>query len=597
VGGPVLTRADIINGFLRDRGLSQERAILAEDASFRRYWRLAQGGVLMDAPPGAEELGPFLRLQAHLAACGLSVPQVYQADPALGLVLLEDFGDGLFPVVMRPETIDELYDSAVDALVHLHKSGLPSELPGWGPLPMAVAAGATFLEWWWPAQFAVPPNDEVRDAFAAAMDAMLAPLGDTMGLVHRDYFAGNLFWLPQRHGKRRIGIIDFQDAALGHPAYDLVSLVEDARRVLPAGLAERQVARYLAKRPELDPVAFRTAYDACAAQRHLRVAGLWVRLAQRDGKPQYLQYGALTWALLERALRRPGAQPLADFMQRWVSPELRNNPVALGRVGNCGLPSQMAVRTQLTTRPSVTPPKTAMLLAAGLGTRMRPLTDRNAKPLLPLGGQSLLDHALDRLVAAGVERVVVNAHWQAELLERHLGRRDQGPMIKLLREEALLDTGGAVHAALSARQLGPDPFYVVNGDAFWLDGPHSTLLRLVEAFDPAEVDAVLLVHRTCQVHADVGYGDFAVDKWGGVRRRREREVVPYIYAGVQLVSPTLFASAPAGAFSTNLQWDKAIAAGRLRAVVHDGLWFHLSTPADLAEAEFQLQAKATGETR
>jgi MurNAc alpha-1-phosphate uridylyltransferase len=242
-------------------------------------------------------------------------------------------------------------------------------------------------------------------------------------------------------------------------------------------------------------------------------------------------------------------------------------------------------------------PKSAMLLAAGLGTRMRPLTDRNAKPLLPLGGRSLLDHALDRLGAAGVERAVVNSHWQAERVAQHLARRGAGPDTIVRHEESLLDTGGAVVSALHAGQLGPEPFYVVNGDAFWLDGPYSTLLRLVENFDPAAVDAVLLVHRTHQVQAEVGYGDFAVDKWGGVRRRTEREVVPYVYAGLQLVAPALFEGAPEGAFSTNRQWDRAIARGRLRAVVHDGLWFHLSTPADLAEAEFHLHAKATGETR
>jgi MurNAc alpha-1-phosphate uridylyltransferase len=242
-------------------------------------------------------------------------------------------------------------------------------------------------------------------------------------------------------------------------------------------------------------------------------------------------------------------------------------------------------------------PTTAMLLAAGLGTRMRPLTDRNAKPLLPLGGKSLLNHALDRLHAAGVARAVVNTHWQADRVTQHVRRRTAGPEITLRHEMTLLDTGGAVAAALHAGQLGPDPFYIISGDAFWLDGPQSTLLRLVEALDPAEADAVLLVHRTHQVHAEVGYGDFAVDKWGGVRRRGEREVVPYVYAGVQLVSPALFDDSPPGAFSTNRQWDRAIARGRLRALVHDGLWFHLSTPADLAEAEFQLHAKATGESR
>jgi N-acetyl-alpha-D-muramate 1-phosphate uridylyltransferase len=241
-------------------------------------------------------------------------------------------------------------------------------------------------------------------------------------------------------------------------------------------------------------------------------------------------------------------------------------------------------------------PRTGMLLAAGLGTRMRPLTERTAKPLLRLGGKSLLDHALDRLAASGVETVVVNAHWKADLLEAHLAARSgQPPRTIFRREAALLETGGGVKAALNT--LGPAPFFVVNGDAFWLDGPIPALDRLAAAFDPATVDGVMLVHRTFQVHADVGMGDFVVDKWGGLRRRAEREVAPYIYAGLQLIAPALLAGTPEGAFSMNRAWDAAMATGRLRAVVHDGLWFHLSTPADLAEAEGILRVRSTGATR
>jgi MurNAc alpha-1-phosphate uridylyltransferase len=239
-------------------------------------------------------------------------------------------------------------------------------------------------------------------------------------------------------------------------------------------------------------------------------------------------------------------------------------------------------------------PRAAMVLAAGLSTRMRPLTDTTAKPLLPLRGRALLDHALDRLLAAGVETVVVNAHWQAERVAAHLAERSE-PRIVLLRERKLLDTGGSVKAALDL--LGPAPFFVVNGDAFWVEGPVPALERLAATLDPARDDGVLLVHRSYQVQADVGFGDFAVDPWGSVRRRGEREVVPYVYAGLQIITPALLAGTPDGVFSMNLAWDGAMAAGRLRAIVHDGLWLHLSTPADLAKAESFLSARLTGETR
>ena len=227
-------------------------------------------------------------------------------------------------------------------------------------------------------------------------------------------------------------------------------------------------------------------------------------------------------------------------------------------------------------------PRTAMVLAAGLATRMRPLTEHTAKPLLTVGGQTLLDHALDRLLEAGVDTVAVNAFWQADRVAAHLKARAKPPRTVMKREKTLLDTGGGVRNALDV--LGPDPFYVVNGDALWLDGTIPALTRLARAWRD-DIDAVLLVQRTSQISGEVGRGDFMLDPWGVPRRRGEREVAPYLFAGVQLMHPRLLDGMPAGAFSTNRAWDRAIDAGRLRAVVHDGHWFHLSTPSDLLEAD------------
>jgi len=239
----------------------------------------------------------------------------------------------------------------------------------------------------------------------------------------------------------------------------------------------------------------------------------------------------------------------------------------------------------------------AILLAAGLGTRMRPLTDTLPKPLLTLGGRALLDHALDRLAASGATEVVVNAHWHADKLATHLAQRKLPPVTILRQEDALLDTGGAVVAALGEGLLGQDgtPFFVVNSDSVWLDGPLPTLDRMQVALRP-DLDAVILVHRTFQVHADIGYGDFFLDSWGAPRRRREREIAPYIYAGITLARPLLFDGFSEATVSMNQVWDKAIAAGKILAVVHDGLWFHLTRPDDLQEAEYALAAQLTGPT-
>jgi MurNAc alpha-1-phosphate uridylyltransferase len=239
--------------------------------------------------------------------------------------------------------------------------------------------------------------------------------------------------------------------------------------------------------------------------------------------------------------------------------------------------------------------QSAALLAAGLGTRMRPLTDHTPKPLLRLGERTLLDHALDRLAEAGVSRAVVNVHYQGDQIAAHLQARAGAPAVTIRHEADLLDTGGAVTAALRAGFFGDAPFYIANSDSVWLDGPSPALRRLAAALDPT-VDGVILVHRTFQVHADVGFGDFFLDKLGMPRRRAEREIAPYIYAGVTLATPALFEGFGAANFSMNEVWDRALATGRLRAVVHDGLWYHLSRPEDLEEAEYALAAQLTGPT-
>lgn len=239
--------------------------------------------------------------------------------------------------------------------------------------------------------------------------------------------------------------------------------------------------------------------------------------------------------------------------------------------------------------------ETAILLAAGLGTRMRPLTDDTPKPLLSLAGRRLIDYALDRFAAAGVAQVAVNTHYLGAQIASHLAARGGQPRTVLRPEPALLDTGGAVAAALAAGVVGPGPFFVANSDSLWLDGPVPALDRLEHALDET-VDGVMLLHRTFQVQADVGKGDFFLDPFGMPRRRNEREIAPYIYGGVMIARPALFAGMAGSGFSMNLVWDRALQAGRLRGVVHDGLWFHMSRPADLAEAEHALFAQLTGQS-
>jgi N-acetyl-alpha-D-muramate 1-phosphate uridylyltransferase len=238
----------------------------------------------------------------------------------------------------------------------------------------------------------------------------------------------------------------------------------------------------------------------------------------------------------------------------------------------------------------VTAPTRAMVLAAGLGTRMRPFNRRLPKPLVAVGGKALIDHVLDRLAAEGVERAVVNVHHLADQIERHLANRQQ-PKIVISDERAeLLGTGGGVVKALPA--LGDGPFFHVNSDTIWIDGVKPNLRRLADAFEPARMDALLLLATTASSIGYSGRGDFLMAPDGRLTRRGEREVVPFVYAGAAILTPAFFADAPAGAFSMSPLFDRAAEAGRLCGLRLEGLWMHVGTPEAIKAAEAAILASA-----
>lgn len=230
-------------------------------------------------------------------------------------------------------------------------------------------------------------------------------------------------------------------------------------------------------------------------------------------------------------------------------------------------------------------PRTAMVLAAGLGTRLRPLTNHLPKPLVEVAGAPLLDHALDRLAEAGVARAVVNTHYKAEMIAAHLAGRER-PQITLSPEAEPLETGGGVAHALP---LLDETFFVVNADILWRDGAEPALARLAAAFDPDKMDALLLLQPRASAVGYDGSGDYDFDPAGRPRRRREAETAaPYLFAGVQLLHRRLFEDVGARVFSLVRLYDRAQAADRLGAIVHDGAWYHIGTLAGLAAARERL---------
>ena len=303
--------------------------LLAGDASFRKYFRLTRGSntiVVMDAPPPQEDVRPFVRIGRHLIGLGLSAPAIHAEDEANGFLLLEDLGDDTFARVLDAGGDEgELYGHATDVLVVLHHAGNRALLPGLGAYAGEALIDAAMLlpDWYLPAATGRPTPDEETLAYRAAWRACLANLPaapDT--LLLRDYHKDNLMWLPGRPGVMACGLLDFQDAQQGHPSYDLVSLIEDARRDVSPAVHAACLTRYVDE-TGLDKKDFGTGFALMAAQRHARIIGLFVRLLKRDGKPDYLPHLPRVWRMFERSLQHEALVPLRTWVDRLLPPDQR----------------------------------------------------------------------------------------------------------------------------------------------------------------------------------------------------------------------------------------------------------------------------------
>jgi hypothetical protein len=321
-------RAAALERLLRSAGWQEAaRFPLSGDASFRRYVRLRRGtenAMVMDAPPPRENVRPWLDIAERLRRLGLRTPQVIAADIAHGYLLLEDFGDLTFTRALAGGADETaLYTDAVDLLIQLHRQEAGQQtLPPYDQVLYEIELGL-FTDWYLPAVLPAPLSAELAQAYRAIwLDLMTAAGRVPETLVHRDYHVDNLMLLDGG----AIGLIDFQDAVRGPTAYDLVSLLKDARRDVDPALAERLTERYLAAFPALDRDAFRAAAAILSTQRLLKIIGIFTRLDRRDGKPVYLAHISRLWRLVEAELRHPALAPVKDWLDRAVPQDARRVP-------------------------------------------------------------------------------------------------------------------------------------------------------------------------------------------------------------------------------------------------------------------------------
>lgn len=581
---------------------------LAGDASNRRYFRLRRASgasaMLMDASPAVgEDVRPFAAITGLLRGWGFAAPEILEADLDGGFLILEDLGDGLYARVVeaREGRADEetLYEAAVDLLADLARRPAPPLAAGYGAVtPIRPYDGHILTreaeltpDWYAVGALGAAPAD-ARAAFDAALADALAPVSAARAvLVLRDYHAENLMWQPDRTGRDRVRMIDYQDALRGHAAYDLVSLLEDARRDVPPPLAERMIARFIARLglDRAEEEAFRLAYATIGAQRNLKIVGIFARLAIRDGKARYIDLIPRVWDLLMHDLAHPAQARLRAAVLDLAPPPGADVTARLH--AQCGARAAerpvgspgVAAPPRLPAKPS----DTAMILAAGLGTRMRPLTETTPKPLLTAGGATLLDRTIERATEAGAERFVVNAHWLGGQIRDHLAARPE-PIAVSDESDALLETGGGVVRALPL--IDRETFLVLNSDSVWLG--ERALAPLREDWDPAAMDALLLLVPRGRAEGYTRAGDFTLSPEGRLQRRTGAGPAPYVYSGAQVLTRRLFEGAPQGAFSLNAIWDRAIEEGRAYGVLHRGGWFDVGTPDGLAAADARLRATA-----
>ncbi len=309
------------------------RGVLAADASFRRYDRIVEGdrrAVLMDAPPDKEDVGPFLRIARHLVAMGYSAPAILADDAAAGLVLLEDLGDDTYTRLLAAGADEAaLYRLATDVLIDLHARPSAEAIPAGAPLyddALLLDEAVLLVDWYLPA-VGVEPGNAVRESYLDCWRSLLARArGVPETLVLRDFHVDNLIRISGRDGIAACGLLDFQDAVAGPVTYDLVSLLEDARRDIAETLADEMTARYLAAFPGLDRSDFEVSATALAAQRHCKVIGIFTRLRDRDGKPDYLRHIPRLWRLLERAAGHEDLAPLTAWLDAHIPPVQRIIP-------------------------------------------------------------------------------------------------------------------------------------------------------------------------------------------------------------------------------------------------------------------------------
>ena len=556
--------------FLEKNNISDAQIVpLKTDASSRKYFRIflksGQSVVLADDELKRNKLPEFADLAAFLKEKKVKVPEVYATDFERGFLLLEDLGDDTFTRLLnKGENEAFLYELATDALIKI--AGIEECPKGVKQLSKERLINdiCFFADWYVPMAKGEPLTAREREEFVGLMGE-LADLAFKVPnrLVLWDYHVDNIMLKSQ---EKECAVIDFQDALWGPLTYDVMSLLEDARREVSPDVQKNMKEKFFGSLTGVQREDFDDSYAFLSMFRHMRVLGRFTILAYVNGKPFYLQFVEHLWDMLSKTLQYPKFKGVKAWLDRVLPHEKRVMPQRKNM-------------------------DEAMVLAAGRGIRMRELTDNKPKPLIEVCGKSLIDYNFDRLKNAGIKDVVVNLCYQGDLLKTHIDSHFEDFNITYSIEKECLETGGGIKNAL--RYFKNEAFFVCNSDVFFEEeSTKPALWRMMDAWDEKKTDVLLLLQDMRHIVGDKGIGDYKIEN--GVPKRnalKETQGFDYMFAGIYIIKKSLFEGVTEEKFSSVKLFDVAQKRGRLGYVINKSTFYHVGTPEALKAAEENLLHK------
>ncbi len=553
--------------FLKTQKISNFEILpLKVDASSRKYFRILPKNkkslVLMDDELKRNKLPEFTELSNFLIKHKIHVPKVYATDFQKGFLLIEDLGDNTFTRLLEKGKDEEfLYNLATEALI---KVAAVKEKPACcKPLEKKrlIDDICFFVDWYIPMTKGEPLKKTEREEFIN----LVTPLADLAfkvpnRMVLWDYHVDNLML---KNRARSCHLIDFQDAMWGPLTYDIMSLLEDARREVRADIVKKMKQKFFDSLENVKLQDFNDSYAFLSMFRHMRVLGRFTILAFINQKPQYLKFVPHLWNMLEKTLAHPKFKDIKNWLDKVLPQNKRITPK----------------------RKPITE---AMLLAAGRGIRMRELTSHKPKPLIEVGSKALIDYNFERVKNAGIKDVVVNLCYFGDMIRDHIKKHHTDFNVKFSVENEALETGGGIKNAL--KHFKNEAFFVCNSDVFFEEESiKPAMWRMMDTWNEKKYDALLLLQDLNNICGDKGNGDYRINNDKPERNKEKKSGFDYMFAGIYIIKKSLLESVKETKFSSVKLFDIAEKQGRLGYVINKSTFYHVGTPEALKTAQKKLK--------